>query len=458
MQNESIFYDRVDSGDESQRLIEVSECFIKMDVDQTGIAKLMKICVAGGDSPTELLSIDEIEDMPWVSTTAFLMSHKFQGLSITDRLKQIQEQKTSLWRNMFDNLYLQNNQRNIVVEGQVKLDDLLVSRPGGIIRAKRTDSIVPLITPQIGQDAYQMMDYLDRVRAGRVGVDPDGTANPQNVGDRVGSEGVARLMNAKEELVGLIIRVIAETGIKPLCTKIRDLSVKHVNSVHDFKFRGVWQKINPAEWDDRTKSTVRVGTGTGNHMLQVQSVMQVLSMQTQVKADPSSALLTEQKIFDTLDDYCKFSGLNGATKYFMDPSSPEGQQARQKIDQQMSQQTEEMKAKEQEMIDLQKKLGDAETKKAEVAQQNAMIKGQVDNMKNQLVFQKQSMEARNAVLKQQLEQYKMILDQASKEGQIEVQKYQIDSNVALELTKLEMESEMQEEQNFADNKEVAANG
>ena len=206
--------------------------------------------------------------MPWVSTTAFLMSHKFQGISITDRLKQIQDQKTALWRNMFDNMYLQNNQRNVVIEGQVNMDDLLVSRPGGIIRAKRLDAITPLITPQLGVDAYNMMSYLDQVRAGRTGVDPDGQANPVNIGDRVGSQGVERLMNAKEELVGLIIRVIAETGIKPLCTKIRDLSIEHIDSVVDFRFRGQWHKINPSAWPERTQCTVRVGTGTGNHQLQ----------------------------------------------------------------------------------------------------------------------------------------------------------------------------------------------
>ena len=455
MMNESVFYDRVDSGDMSQRLLEISECYLQMDIEEVGISKLMKATVAGGDAPTHLLSIEEVDCMPWVSTTTFLMSHKFQGMSITDRLKQIQDQKTALWRNMFDNMYLQNNQRNVVIEGQVNMDDLLVSRPGGIIRAKRLDAITPLITPQLGQDAYNMMTYLDQVRAGRTGVDPDGQATPQNIGDRVGSQGVERLMNAKEELVGLIIRVIAETGIKPLCAKIRDLSIKHVDSVTDFRFRGQWYQINPSEWPDRTNCTVRVGTGTGNHQLQVMALTQVLMMQKELAAT-QSILISEKRAFDTMDDFCKFSGLNGAVRYFVDPDSPEGQTAKEAKEKQQAEEQKKNDAERMAIASANLKVAEAETVKAKAQADNVQLRSQVEQTKNLLTHQKQMSESTIQSLKQQLAELEALMGQSDKTKDRALKDQDSIRRTAIELTRIEKDSQKEENKNFEKNKEAAA--
>lgn len=451
LQNESVFYQNV-SDDEALREIEISECYMKIDLKEDGVAKLMKITVAGGDTPTDIIAVEEIESMPWITTTAILMSHKFEGRSITDRLKQIQEQKTALWRNMFDNMYLQNNQRNVVVEGMVNMDDLLVSRPGGIIRAKRLDAIQPLATPQLGQDAYNMMEYLDRVRAGRTGVEADGPATPDNIGDRVGSEGVDRLMNAKEELVGLIIRVIAETGLKPLCTKIRDLSIRHVDAVVDFRFRGQWYQVNPSQWPDRTMCTVRVGTGTGNHQLQVAALGTVMTFQKELALN-GSILVSEQRAFNALDDYCKYSELNGAVKYFVDPESPEGQQAQKAKDEQAA----EEKAKNDEMMKIQAeataKMGEAEVIKAQAAAEGVRLKSQIDLMKNQITLMDDKSSAQIDFLQQQLAETQELLKNLSQDKDRALKKYDIDSRNALELTRIEKDSEKDENENYKQNKQ-----
>ena len=161
MQGENVAPYGGNSKDPSMYTYDVSECYMRMDIAGDGIAERVKITVAGFDNPTHILDIEEVEEWPFISATAILMSHKLFGLSVYDRLKEIQEQKTSIWRNIPDNMYLKNNQRTIAVEGMVNLDDLLVSRPGGIIRAKRTDAVAPYVTPDIGSDVYRMVDYLN---------------------------------------------------------------------------------------------------------------------------------------------------------------------------------------------------------------------------------------------------------------------------------------------------------
>ncbi|HHA18759.1 MAG TPA: hypothetical protein ENK70_03540, partial [Methylophaga sp.] len=103
MQGDSTFYDTFSSDDESQNIVEVSECYIDIDIDETGISKFMKITVVGGEDAIDILDIEEVETSPFITTTTFLMSHKFKGLSITDRIRDIQDQKTAMIRSILDN-------------------------------------------------------------------------------------------------------------------------------------------------------------------------------------------------------------------------------------------------------------------------------------------------------------------------------------------------------------------
>ena len=408
-----------------------------MDVDGDGIPELVKATVAGGDNPSHLLDIEEIDHIPFVSTTAILMSHKLFGLSIYDRLKQVQEQKTTLWRNIFDNMYLQNNQRNIVVEGMVNLDDVLVSRPGGIIRAKRADAIVPYQTPPISSDAYQMMGYLDQVRASRTGVSPEQGVQDQAIGESIGSEGLDRMMNQKEELVGLMIRVIAETGIKPLCEMVRNLSIKHQNVSLDYKFRGDWVKVNPAMWDDRKHTSVRVGTGTGNRKQQQQTLTAIMQMQKEAMQMPSQAMVDDAKIFSAIDDFSRLGGLAGAETYFYDPNSQEGQQKKQQA-QQAAQQAQQAEQQQQmAMMESQAKIAEAEVQKAQAQMMNVELKAQIDFTKNQLQLQKQMSDAEIQHLEQQLEQAKALVNSSNQDEELAHKYYAVNERTKVELERID---------------------
>ena len=435
----------------AMRLITIIEAYTYMDINGDGIAEMVKVCCAGVDIPSQILSYDEIDSQPWISTTAILMSHKFQGLSIYDRLKEIQDHKTALIRNIQDNIYQQNNQRTKVLMGQVNLDDLLVSRSGGVVRVKNMGAMEPIITPQLSPAAFEMMRYLDEVRAGRSGVSSEGSATPQNVGNRVGSEGVDRLMTAKEELVGLIIRVISETGIKPMMLKIRDLAHKHLNVSEDFKFRGRWEKVNPSQWRSRSDSTVWVGTGSGDTRAKLAAISKVMDIQTAALQQPGQVLVNQNNIYSAIDDFCKFAGLNGATKYFNDPTTAEGQQAQQQAQAQQAQQQQKLDAQSQAMVQMQMQLASAETMKAQAAQQNVALKGQAELAKHQREMDKLTMGAQLEQAKSQLAAMQTLLDQRSKNEQMEFDYDQLAIQTAMDLTELEANTKAQQDAEFQQN-------
>ena len=432
------------SEDDSEKLLSTSECYIRADLEGDSISKLWKITCAGILNVTHVLDKEEIDESPWIGTTGILMSHKFQGLSIYDRIKQIQDQKTALLRNMLDNIYLTNNQRTGVIQGQVELDDLLVSRPGGIVRMKQQGAIFPIETPQLGDAALNMVNYLDTVRAGRTGVSSEGAASPERIGDRVGSEGVDRLMNAKEELVGLIIRVIAETGIKPLCCKIRKLANQHLDVIEDFKFRGQWVQVNPSTWKERDMCSVRVGTGTGNQQAMQGAVTGILSVQQQIQAVPGQALVNPQKIYNTLDLMCKLSGLHSADRFFIDPSSPEGQQTTQQVAQQSQAQQQQAQQLQLAQLQIEKTMADSAKQTADAAMQRNQLTSQIEQLRLQLKQTENADKAKIASLKQELDQTKLIADTDHRSDELKYKYDQLTLDTATNLTKIEADAKADE--------------
>ena len=445
-----------DWDEEALTEIDIAEIYTFLDINDDGIAERVKLTVSGHTTADHLIDYEEIDYSPWVSTSPILMPHKLHGLSIYDRLREIQDQKTSLLRNTFDNIYLQNNQRHLVVENQVKMSDLMVSRPGGAIRVKNIDAIKPLITPNVGQDAFNMMSYLDQVRAGRAGVSPEGELQQHKIGERVGSQGLERLISAKEELVGLIVRVIAETGVKPLCLKIRELCTKHIDAIRDFHFRGQWIKVDPSHWPFRMRSTVRVGTGTGNHERQLMAIRELLQTQMTINGQPGQTIVNWQSIFNTLDDFCSFSGLNSAVGYFYDPSSPEGKQLAQQVQQQMQQQSEQAQQQMMAQLKFQQQLAQAEQEKAIAQSKAANYRAQADKANGLLTLSKAQNEFSIAMMKQELEEAKALAKESIDRDRLELERNRLVATTGLEITKLEMEQKSQEDERYRENVRTAA--
>lgn len=386
MQGETFYPNMRDTYDESQEFIEVAECYIDIDVDEDGIAEFMQITVAGGDNPDTILSktkMDKIEH-PIGAGTGILMPHKFFGLSIFDRIKEIQDQKTALWRNTLDNVYLQNNKKITAVTGQVDLDTLLVSAPHQIIMQDAPGMVDTLDVQPIGQDAYQMMEYLDVIRAGRCGVAPEENVADQFIGLNGGDASIERIMTAREELVGMITRTFAETVLKPMMNDVRNIARRNFDELQDFKFKGKWVQINPSEWPDRDSLTVDVGTGSGNTKEQQQAMMLILQLQEKILANPAQSLVDEERVYNAIETISKMSGLKGINKYFVNPKSEEGQQKSQQTQESMQQQQQEEKQKEMIMLETQVKIAQVEEQKVRVQAENNQLKGQLENYKNQL--------------------------------------------------------------------------
>ena len=160
-----------DSPDKSTEEIELFECYIRVDTDGDGIAELRKVTVAGTGGYTILENM-ACDNMPFCSITPIPMPHRFYGRSVSELVEDVQLVKSTVMRQLLDNMYLTNNNRVAIMDGMVNLDDLLTSRPGGVVRTKQPPSqvMMPMQSQAISQQAFPLLEYLDTVRESRTGV------------------------------------------------------------------------------------------------------------------------------------------------------------------------------------------------------------------------------------------------------------------------------------------------
>ena len=143
-------------------VVGVTDCYMKCDYDNDGIAELRHVVVGGsGANAYHILENEEIEQIPFAMVTPVPMPHKFYGLSMFDLIGDIQEVKTTLLRQILTNDYMKNNSRTVVVDGQANIDDILNSRAGGIVRVKSPNAVVPLQAQNFMQEGLAMMEKLD---------------------------------------------------------------------------------------------------------------------------------------------------------------------------------------------------------------------------------------------------------------------------------------------------------
>ena len=388
------YHNHVTDIDESQKLIVVTEAYLSMDINDDGISELCKVTCIGESQIDAILDIEEIAEIPFVAMSTMPMPHQFLGNSIFERLKQVQDIKTAVLRSTLDSFYQSVNRIKVVQEGQVNIDDLLVNRPGGIIRAKGHNAVTELGGTFFGGEALQLLQYADVQKQSRVGVSPDMAGQNQLVNNE-SAHGVERMMSAQEMLVNLMVRAIAETGLRPAYKMIRDLMVRFQNGCVPYKFKGNWVNVDPSTWGDRSRMMVTVGAGAGDDQMKLGALQQIFATQMQFKQMPDNTLVDTKQLYNALDDMVGLADLGEAEKYFMNPNGPEGQQyAQMKAQQDQAAQQQAMQQEQMQMqmqqaaLEAQMRVANAEQMKAQATLENGQLKAQIDHLKNQLTAAK----------------------------------------------------------------------
>ena len=196
--------------DSSTEKVLIYESYVKYDYDEDGIAELRRI-VSAGDDGSMVLENMPCDNIPFVTITPIPMPHRFYGRSISELVEDIQLMKSTVMRQLLDNMYLTNNNRVAIMDGMVNMDDLLTTRPGGVVRTKQPPNQVmqPLQSQPISQQAFPMLSYLDSVREARTGITKSAQGLDADTLNSKTATGVNTLMTQTQMRSELIARIFA---------------------------------------------------------------------------------------------------------------------------------------------------------------------------------------------------------------------------------------------------------
>jgi len=313
----------VSNIDPSQRVVQITECYMKVDMDGDGIGELRKIIVGGsGYNNYIILENEVINKMPFAMCVAIPMPFRFFGLSMYDLLADVQMMSTTIMRNTLDNMYFQNNARTIVVDGQANLDDLLTSRAGGIVRVKSPNAVTPLQTPNFLNDGLAMLQKIDQLKEKRSGVPNQLMGlNPDTINkSHTTAQSVNQMMNSSTQRIELIARSFAD-GVKDIFENILAVICEYQDQERIVKLRGEFIPMNPRQWTSHYDCITQVGLGTGNQDQRLEVLQQVLNVQEKmIQQQGGMGMVTPQTIYNTIEAYLQNSGYKDATQFFNNPS------------------------------------------------------------------------------------------------------------------------------------------
>ena len=332
--------EEANTADVSMKLVAVTEAYMKMDKEGTGIASLYRILMAGGDN--KLLECEEWGEVPFAVFEVDPEPHTFFGRSVADLIMNDQDSSTAMLRGMMDNVALTNSPRQGYVQGQVNVDDLMNNEIGGLVRMKSPAALVDIATPFVAGQVLTAMQYMDNTIEGKTGVskasqglDPETLQNTSATAARLqAQQGSAQ--------IEVMARNIAEGGMKRLFKLMLHLLVENSCEETMMRLSGEFIPVDPRSWNTSMDVSTNVGLGTGKEDTKQMALTQALEMQMQIWSTygSSNGLVTMTGIRNTLGDMLAIAGIKNVDRYF-NPMTAETEQM-------LVQQQEQLAAQQQE--------------------------------------------------------------------------------------------------------------
>ncbi len=313
------------------RVVKITEHYVRMDYEGNGRPCLYQV-ITGGDQGEVLKrdgrpSITAFDAIPFAATCPVPITHRFFGRSVADIVMPVQREKTALKRGMLDNLYLHNNPRVEVSEanaGPNTLDDLLVSRPGGVVRTKTAGGLNWQVVPDITGSIFPALQYLDGELETKTGVTKQGQGIDANALQNQSATAVAQVFSSSQMRTKLIARIMAE-GVRDIFALLHGVIRKHGQQAQTVRLRNQWVNVNPRNWKTRDDMTINVGLGSGGRAQQFAQIMALANVQKEMLAGGKANLVGDRELYNTAAELTKIMGHKNPDKFFNDPQAKDPQ-------------------------------------------------------------------------------------------------------------------------------------
>lgn len=353
----------------ASELVEIFEGYVRIDRDGNGQEELLR-CLFGNNV---YLSAEPAGHICYASGTAFIQPHRWQGLSMHDKLKGVQDVKTATLRGFIDNINVASNARLAVNSEIVNIEDALTSRPGGIIRVRGMpgEALMPIPAIELGQSAQSLLSYMDKVRSERGGAQLEmASGEPGLVTSQIGAQNVAQVLTSTELLGAMIARTLAETLIRSTFLLVHTVLRHESTEPMTLRLADQWVSVDPRSWRERETINIKAGLSPGERTRKAANIEKVVQHQmTLLQAGMDGVLVSLPNLYSSILDWASASGIDAVQKYFVDPAgqaSSQAQQAKSQQSQQMQQMQQQLAQAEHQLkaqdLQLKKYQADLEDK------------------------------------------------------------------------------------------------
>jgi len=362
------------SGDPAMRNVAITEAYMKIDIDGTGIPVLHKFTCGG--SSYKLLDVTRVDEVPFAVFEVDPEPHTMYGRSLAELIFDDQDAATSIIRGVLDNVAMTNNPRIGIVDGAVNIDDVLNNEIGAIVRMRQPGAVQELSVPFTAGQTLGALQYMDALVEQKTGVTQNVALNPDAMQSTTAA-GVQATVDAAAAQVEVMVRNLAE-GMRRMFKLLLNLHVRNVDEEQLMRLNGQYVPVDPRVWNADMDVQINVGLGTGREQEKLSALNGMLQIQQQVYETygPMNGLVSLTNIRNTLADILAGSGVRSSERYFA-PITPEIEQ--QLL--QMQQQQQEMMAQQQPAQDPNAAFLQAEQIKAEAKMNSDMMRMQLDAQK-----------------------------------------------------------------------------
>jgi 3-dehydroquinate dehydratase len=300
--------------DPAMKNVTVTEAYMRMDVDGSGVPVLHKFLCGG--TKYELLDFEPVDDIPLVKLEIDPEPHSFYGSSLAELIIEDQDASTAILRGILDNVALTNSPRLGFLEGSVNVDDLMNAEIGGLVRMRQAGAIQDLAVPFTAGQTLSALTYMDKMVEQKTGVTQNIALNPDALQSTT-KAAVTASVEAAAGQVEVMVRNLAD-GVRDLFRLMLKLSHKNMDEERMMRMSGQFVPVDPRVWDVGMDININVGLGTGREDERVAALQQALQLQTQVyqQYGPMNGLVSLTNIRNTLTDMMAAAGVRNSDRYF----------------------------------------------------------------------------------------------------------------------------------------------
>jgi hypothetical protein len=405
------------------------EEFIRIDWDCDDVVELRSIKRVDDI----ILENEAVEASEFVVWTPFRMSHKIDGRSMHDVLKDLQKIRTVITRRYLDGLGQTLTPRtyvnlSAVDEDMGTLAALMANKIGGVIPVKgdARQAVQEMTSPDVSGSALNALEFFDQRVQEASGVNKQSQGmDPQAMNKT--ATGIDLLQAAAKTRIEMVATWLGFALEDVFSLALKQL-VAHQDAARQVKLFGSFVPVDPRRWRDDAAISVHVGSAGVSRQQRLLNLQLIATKQENIlmTAGPQNPMVQLSHYRATLSQICSVMGFKDTSLFFGEvppdyqppPPPPDPKQAAEQA---------KMQAEMAKLQLAQQKAEQAAALAQQVADNKIKLAIEEANAKHALEIQKAKFEAEHAQ-EQMRAEFALERMRMESRARVDSEKAQLDNN------------------------------